>query len=125
MPRQTLLNDPAVLQAALEGLERQRERTEEHIAELRRHFGKATPKGAPRKRRTMSATARKRIAQAQKKRWAEYRKGTKAKEAETPALAAKPARKKRRISAAGRKRIIEATKRRWAEYRRAQRAKEA
>jgi hypothetical protein len=53
----------------------------------------------------MSSAARKRIAAAQKKRWAEYHRSK-----EAPA-------KKRKLSAAGRQRIIEATKKRWAAVR--------
>ena len=58
----------------------------------------------------MSAAARRRIALAQKKRWAAYKAGQGTKAA-APA-AAKP--KKRVISAAGRARIVAATKKRWA-----------
>jgi hypothetical protein len=65
----------------------------------------------------MSAAARKRIALAQKKRWAAY----KAEHGSKPAAAAKP--KKRVISAAGRARIVAATKKRWAAYRKVQQAK--
>ena len=59
----------------------------------------------------MSAAARKRIADAQRKRWAAMREGS-----GQPATshAVKP---KRTISAAGRKAIIEATKKPWAAYR--------
>jgi hypothetical protein len=56
----------------------------------------------------MSASARRRIAAAQKKRWAVL------KQAKTEQ--AKP-KQKRRLSAAGRKAIIEATKKRWAAVR--------
>ncbi len=63
----------------------------------------------------MSASARRKIATAQKKRWAEYHK-TGAPAKATAAAKEAPA-KKRKLSAAGRKRIIEATKKRWAEFR--------
>jgi len=53
-------------------------------------------------RRTLSASARKRISLAQKKRWAQ---------AKSQATTEKPARK---ISAAGKKRIAAATRARWA-----------
>jgi hypothetical protein len=67
----------------------------------------------------MSAAARKRIALAQKKRWAAYKAdhGTKA---ATPKSAPEP--KKRVISEAGRARIVAATKKRWAAFRKAQAA---
>ena len=60
-------------------------------------------------KRTMSAAARAKIAEAQRARWAKLRR---AKVSTT--MAAKP---KRVISAAGRARIIAATKARWARYR--------
>jgi len=65
----------------------------------------------------MSAAARRRIALAQKKRWAAYKaaKGT----------PAKPKPQKRMLSAAGRARIVAATKKRWAAYRKAQQAAKA
>jgi hypothetical protein len=76
----------ALLEAALEGLQLQRSRIDEQIAEVRRLLGqRAAPARsgatahsggfrAPRARRALSAAARKRIAAAQKRRWAEYRK---------------------------------------------------
>jgi hypothetical protein len=78
---------PSLLEAALEGLEAQQRRLVEQIGEVRRMLGVhrgRPPKAvadsapsvaeAPKKRRTMSASARRRIAAAQKKRWAEWRK---------------------------------------------------
>jgi hypothetical protein len=59
----------------------------------------------------MSTAARRRIANAQRKRWAAM------KERSAQPTTAEGARPKRRISAAGRKRIIEALKKRWAAYR--------
>ncbi len=72
------LDDPLVLKAALEGLELQKQRIEAQIREVRSRLGKPgkspeTPNGS--KKRILSPEARKRIAAAQKKRWAEYRKG--------------------------------------------------
>jgi hypothetical protein len=67
----------------------------------------------------MSAAARRRIALAQKKRWAAYKAEHGAK------AAAPPKAKKRVISAAGRARIVAATKKRWAAYRKAQEAQKA
>ena len=85
-PRQ-LINDPNLLAAALEGLLLQKDRLEDQIRQLRGLLGKKSPgrpaKSAgvaapteekPKRRRKMSAAARKRIAEAQKKRWSEYRK---------------------------------------------------
>ena len=73
-------DDPVVLEAALEGLELQKKRIEAQIKEIQGRLGKRSrkmvsesPVLAPR-RRNLSSDARKRIAAAQKKRWAEYRK---------------------------------------------------
>ena len=86
------LNNPQLLEAALEGLELQRQRLDEQISQVRgmlggrgrggqKRGGATAPAEPPdtvekgtRKRRKLSAAARKRIAAAQKKRWAEYRK---------------------------------------------------
>jgi hypothetical protein len=83
MPRKPSL-DPNVLAAALEGLEAQRQRLEEQIARVRAMLGTRTRTArsatataapeAPRRRRKMSAAARRNIIEAQKKRWAEFRK---------------------------------------------------
>src|SRR5205809_4453905 len=69
--------------------------------------GRSTAAPTVPKKRTMSAAGRRRVAAAQRKRWAELKKAQTEK--------AKPV-KKRKLSAAGRKRIIAATKKRWAEY---------
>jgi hypothetical protein len=75
-----------ILNAALEGLERQKTRIEEQITHVRSLLGirkrGRPPKNAaaqessklPRKRRKMSAAARKRIGDATRKRWAALRK---------------------------------------------------
>jgi hypothetical protein len=122
------INDPELLAAALVGYERQRSEIETKIAELRRqlrrraehngHGALAAEGAAPVQRRVLSAAARKRIAVAQRKRWAEYRK------AEHPVAAKKTsgvqkaaAKPMRHMSAAGRKRIAEAQRKRWAAVR--------
>ena len=65
--------------------------------------GSSAPVGRPPKKKwTMSASARAKIAAAQRARWAKA-KG-----------AAKPAKKKRTMSAAGRAKIAAAQKARWA-----------
>ena len=79
-----LVSDPIVLEAALEGLELQRQRIEEQIRQVRSLLGKrrsgggaaTTEAATPKRRRQLSPAARKRIAAAQKKRWAEYRKSS-------------------------------------------------
>jgi hypothetical protein len=75
------LDDPLVLEAALEGLELQKSRIEAQILEIRNRLGKRSrtqtePAHNSGKKRSLSPEARKRIATAQKKRWAEYRKST-------------------------------------------------
>jgi len=113
------MRDTEVLEAALIGFQHLRDQVEEKIAALRSQIGappaarqtlshKAAAGAAP-KKRTMSAAARKRIALAQKKRWAAYK-------AEHGA----PVKAKRVLSAAGRARIIAATKKRWAAFRKSQ-----
>ncbi len=76
----------SIYAAALEGLELQKKRIEEQIEQVRALLGgkkakSASPAAAvdkPARKRRLSAAARKRIAQAQKRRWAEYRKKTQA-----------------------------------------------
>ena len=80
--------DQSLYAAALEGLLLQKQRLEDQIRQVRELMGKrrGRPPGAhsaaatskvekaPRKARQLSDAARKRIAAAQKKRWADYRK---------------------------------------------------
>lgn len=78
------MQNESLLNAALEGLEIQRQRVEEQIREVRSMLGHgrrgkraepATSSEKPaRKKRVLSAAARKRIAAAQKARWAKFRK---------------------------------------------------
>jgi hypothetical protein len=79
-------------------------------------------------RRRMSAAGRKKIAEAQRKRWAAQKNASQsnsgAKQAAPKQTAAKRSGAKGGISAAGRKRISEMMKKRWAE-RRKQKAKAA
>src|SRR5947209_17013435 len=78
-----------ILEAALQGQEAQRQKLDEQIAEVRALMGERSERsskrtgggatsgnstGTTRKRRVLSAEARKRIAAAQKKRWAAFRK---------------------------------------------------
>jgi hypothetical protein len=85
--------DQSVLAVALEGLEAQKKKLEEHIAQVRSLLGLGTgrrgrpPKAAAalgataapapsgRKRRKFSAATRAKMAAAQKKRWAAIKKG--------------------------------------------------
>ena len=109
----------SILEAALVGLEAQKKRIEAQIAEVRAMLpsrpGQAatTPEATPRKRRKFSAATRRRMKEAQQRRWAKIRG-----ESEPPAQARPEATKaKRKLSAAGRKAIQEAARRRWAQKR--------
>jgi hypothetical protein len=79
MPRTNSIRNHALLTAALEGLELQKQRIEQQIQDVRSLLGKGRrgrPPGSTKKRGAgrLSAAARRRIATAQKRRWAEYRK---------------------------------------------------
>lgn len=82
MPRpSSTLRDPGFLEAALEGLLLQKERIEGQIREVRELLGRQRADGEDAastreelRKRQLSDAARKRIAAAQKRRWAEYRK---------------------------------------------------
>ena len=100
---------PEIITDAILGFEEQKRHIDTQIAELRSEMSgvpaepAAKPEAPKGKRRKMSAAARVRIAEAQRKRWAASKK------------ASEPVPKpKRRLSAAGRKAIIAATKKRWA-----------
>ncbi len=81
----TSLQDPSLLAATLEGLELQRRRIDDQIALVRSLLGgrksssasDASPAAPARRKRVLSEEARLRIAAAQKKRWAQFRKGKK------------------------------------------------
>lgn len=98
MPRTpSTVDQAAFYEAALEGLELQKQRLEEQIRLVRSLIGGKKPRAAapaaeiaeapaatakqkagrkPRRKRNLSPEARKRIAEAQKKRWAAFRKDT-------------------------------------------------
>ena len=110
--------DEGFLTAALLGYESEKAKIDEAIAQIRAQLGHRSPgslitasdgtgQAGPR-RRTMSASARERIAAAQRKRWAALKRIQAGQE--------KP-KAKRKLSAAGRKAIIAATKKRWAAVR--------
>jgi hypothetical protein len=104
-----------IINAAIEGFEVQKRRIDEQIGELRAmlygvHAKSAeTPEPLPRTRKKFSAAARRKMAVAQKERWAKIKGDS---QPPTPA-APEPSKPKRRISAEGMKRIIAATKKRW------------
>src|ERR1039457_137833 len=104
---------PEIITAAIVGFEQQKLRIDAQIAELRQMLGggppatAATPEVPKGKRRKMSAAARKRIGDAQRKRWADSKKES------TPPSPVAP-KTKRRLSAAGKAAIVAALKKRWA-----------
>jgi hypothetical protein len=112
---------PEIINAAIGGFEQQKLHIDAQIAGLRAMLtgtptetvaASEAPKG---KRRKMSAAARKRIGEAQRKRWAESKKTSSPVAQEVP----KP---KRKLSAAGKKAIVEATKKRWVAFHAAKKA---
>lgn len=86
MPRGRTTNDPATLAMALVGYELERQRIDQRISEIRAQLGgrgsasaaavKRGRKQTGGKRKPLSMAARKRIAAAQRRRWAEHRKKT-------------------------------------------------
>jgi hypothetical protein len=105
-----------IINAAIEGFESQKRRIDSQIDELRQLLkGDRTEVAAdsqpPARNRKVTAAARRRMAEAQKARWAKVRG-----EVSPPSQVAPPEapKRKRRLSAAGRKAISEAAKQRWA-----------
>jgi len=100
-----------IILAAIAGFEQQKKHVDEEIARLRAMLsGGRTAASAetPRRRRKLSAEARRRMRDAQRARWARVRG-----ESAGSAKAKPSTRTKRRLSEAGRQAIIAATKRRW------------
>ncbi len=118
MPAQKLNTE--ILTAAIDGFEAQKTRIDAQIAELRALLeGRGavpvtTAQPLTPKRRKMSAAARKRIGDAQRKRWALSKSQS---EPSLKSVTPETPKKKRKLSAAGRRAIIAATKKRWASIR--------
>src|ERR1019366_5290660 len=117
MPQQRLT--PEIITAAILGFEEQKRHIDSKIAELRAMLPggpsetAATPEAPARKCRKFSAAARRRMREAQQRRWASIKGESEPSAAATP-VALKPNRK---LSAAGRKAIQDAVRRRWAQKR--------
>jgi hypothetical protein len=115
MPQTKL--SPEIITAAIRGFEAQKEQIDHQIAELRSMLedgqretvGAAPSETGQRKRRKFSAASRRKMALAQKARWAAIKQPS-----EPQPVTSEAPKPKRKLSAAGRKRIIEATKKRWA-----------
>jgi hypothetical protein len=105
---------PEIITAAIEGFESQKLRLDSQISGLRAMLNGTQPKAVAEpqrgRRRKMRAAGRKRIAEAQRKRWVAA-KGT------SEPVVAEPTKRKRRLSAAGRAAIVAALKKRWAQKR--------
>ena len=85
MPRGKSNQNAEILEYALRHLEKERDEIQARIDHVRKQLGSrsaapapAAPSAPPRKKRVLSEAARKRIAAAQKRRWAEHRKQAKA-----------------------------------------------
>jgi colicin import membrane protein len=103
---------PEIIRAAIDGYEAQKARIDLKIADLRAMLPGGAPEPAvatatPKRGRKISAAARTRMAEGQRKRWAALR-------GQPVAVAQEPPRSKRRLSAAGRAAIVAALKKRWA-----------
>jgi hypothetical protein len=108
---------PEIITAAIAGFEAQRKHIDSKIVGLRNMLNhRHAAAEAPKQNRKISAASRRRMALAQKKRWAAIKGRS---QAISPAGSQPP---KRRISEEGMKRIIAATKKRWA-LKRAEEAK--
>jgi hypothetical protein len=104
-----------ILSAAIEGFELQKKRLDDKITEIRQMLGggsaepTATQEAPVGKRKKFSGAARKKMAMAQKARWAKI-KG----ENEPSPVSPEAPKVKRTISADGLKRIAAAQRQRWA-----------
>jgi cell division septum initiation protein DivIVA len=101
---------PDIIQAAIAGFQQQKLAIDAQIAELRAMLPGvpqpvATPAPTEGKGRKMSAAARKRIGEAQRKRWAKSKGET---------VTTKVSKPKRKLSAEGKAAIVAALKKRWA-----------
>lgn len=113
----------ANLQSALQQLKEERKQAEQQVETLGRAIlaiegivGRSvgTSRNGGQQGRVVSASARRRMAQAQRARWARVHQKS---GAGKPARAAKTAGKKRVLSAAARRKIAEAQRARWARFR--------
>ena len=112
------MQDTELLRAALVGYQHQASVLTNRIEEIKQQLGSQTSDRAPKPgtdttKRQVSAAGRRRMADAQKRRWAAFHE-----QSGSPAKKAPGKGKgRRKMSAAGRERIAEATRKRWAAYR--------
>jgi hypothetical protein len=114
-----------IIDAAIEGFIQQRARIDQKVAELQairsgQPAERATAdESVPGKRKQFSAASRKKMALAQKARWAKLKGETEQAKGTVKPTASK---RKRKMSTAGRRAIAEATRRRWEAFRAAKEA---
>jgi len=105
-----------IITAAIEGFESQKIRIDQQVSELKTMLSggpaeaAATPGLTIRKRRRFSAAARKRMKEAQQRRWAKIRGESEP----APSATTEPTKPRRKLSKAGRVAIVAALKKRWA-----------
>jgi hypothetical protein len=113
--QQTKLS-PEIITAAIRGFEADKQRIDNRIAELRSMLeggrseavAAAPPDTGERKRKRFSAAARRKMAMAQRARWAAI------KQPSEPTAKAEIEKPKRKVSAAARRKMAAAQKARWA-----------
>jgi hypothetical protein len=112
----------ANLENALQQLRAERREAQLHVQKLEQAItvieslnGSLTSRSTNQPKRMISAASRRKMALAQKARWAKARNGSEPADARRTASAS--LKGKRTISAAGRKRIASATPARWAKFR--------
>jgi hypothetical protein len=113
---------PEILIAAISGFEAQKNQIDSRIAEIRQmldgggHSEPVASTATEKPRKKFSAASRRKMAAAQRARYAKLREDSEP----TQAVTAKP--KKRKMSAAGKAAIAAGVKRRWAAVRAAKKA---
>jgi hypothetical protein len=104
--------DTELINAAILGYQEQQRHIDTKVAELRAMLSGGSaetatiPEGAPQKRKKRSAAVRRKMAEAQRLRWAKIR-------GESEPVTKRAPKAKRRISEEGMKRIIAGAKKRW------------
>jgi hypothetical protein len=116
-----------LLELAIKGLEAERARIDDEIGQIKstlnggraivfHEAGNGNTAAQPRKKRRMSAAARKKISEAMKRRYAAMNKAANMASAVAKVNKA-PERSGSRLTAAGRKKLSDLMKKRWAERR--------
>ena len=116
----------ANLESALQQLRAERREAQLHVQKLDQAIsvieslnGTGTSRSTNQPKRIISAASRRKMALAQRARWAAVRKEPKPETGVAKTTASAPLKHKHKISAAGRKRMAAATRLRWAKFREA------